>query len=1024
MDQHAFRQLIEDIRQQTDLPDLIRSNIELVSCGSVLKGRSLQHEDREPSFVVWPATRTWRDFSGGGSVGGDCFDYVMHRDGISFGEAARHLAARSELPFPGTDPGAADHEAADLAARRELEHVLTAAAAYYHRGLPDEIRQKWYREHYGFTDHTIDDFQLGWANSGLLQHLTEEMQISLDQALATGLIVEVGDTPRDFYQKRLVFPYWRQGRVAYFIARATEMTPNAPWEKAKYKKLLTHSDRHSYVSTLIANDTFYNEDAARGADQLLITEGVTDCISAQQAGVACISPATVSFRGQDLPKLIELTRRAQSITICNDNETSGAGEAGALETAAALHAAGRDVRIATLPLQPGQDKIDINQLVASTGSEALLAVIAEARPFVDYLIARIPVDTPAADLPSQLAPAMAAISVASPVQQDAYLVSLRKRLPLRASTLRGLLRQAGTRVREDGSARAATALKGEIQEAGDHYYLAGPRGEHIALSSFRIVPTARIVLPEGEIIDANIQTDQGRVHHGIRFSREAWNSKRNLLRVLGPIDLQWTGSDDNVQGLLRLVAAQDVPTRQGTTNLGYLETPDGCVWISPGGCLAPAEASAEPTGIVYVSSGATLGDRVRYDEVTLSEVNAAAAVILPQLLALNSPAVILPILGWFFAAPLKPRFIRLLGHFPILVVWGSQGSGKTSLIMEIFWPLLGVISAEPYSATETEFALLKLISATNSVPVFIDEYKPFDMPRFRLNTLHRYMRRLYSGEVEERGRADQTVVSYRLSAPLCLAGETRPIEPALVERILTANPDKNQLMREGAHADAFSRIRTVNPNVLSTEIIRFLLSRNTATDVERARNTTNDLLREREVPHRVRDNLIVMIAGLLCFKEFAHKHGVALPQIDLATAVDGLLEDLLESGGTAVKSGLDYFLEELSAMAVSTAIRPERHYSFHDGLLALHFPSCHAAFTEHCRRADFQGEIPDRKALRRQLVENHRRGGFVKELDALVYMEDGRVRRRAVLIDLEEAKRLLTVDDFPRTDCYTSGARY
>jgi len=106
-----------------------------------------------------------------------------------------------------------------------------------------------------------------------------------------------------------------------------------------------------------------------------------------------------------------------------------------------------------------------------------------------------------------------------------------------------------------------------------------------------------------------------------------------------------------------------------------------------------------------------------------------------------------------------------------------------------------VIVAEPYSATETEFALLKLLSATNSVPVFIDEYKPYDMQRFRKNTLHRYMRRLYTGEVEERGRADQTVVTYRLAAPLCLAGETRPLEPALVERIVSSNPSKEELAR-------------------------------------------------------------------------------------------------------------------------------------------------------------------------------------------------------------------------------------
>ena len=206
---------------------------------------------------------------------------------------------------------------------------------------------------------------------------------------------------------------------------------------------------------------------------------------------------------------------------------------------------------------------------------------------------------------------------------------------------------------------------------------------------------------------------------------------------------------------------------------------------------------------------------------------AAASVILPNLLKMNTPDVVLPVLGWFFAAPLKPRIQKLLRHYPMLMVWGTQGSGKSTMMMEVLWPLLGVVSTEPYSATETEFALLKLLSSTNSVPVFIDEYKPYDMQRHRRNTLHRYMRRLYTGEVEERGRADQTLVSYRLAAPLCVAGETRPIEPALVERMLTANPEKNALQGDPRYEQAYRRIQQVNPTLLAAGIVRFLLSRDT-----------------------------------------------------------------------------------------------------------------------------------------------------------------------------------------------------
>ena len=60
--------------------------------------------------------------------------------------------------------------------------------------------------------------------------------------------------------------------------------------------------------------------------------------------------------------------------------------------------------------------------------------------------------------------------------------------------------------------------------------------------------------------------------------------------------------------------------------------------------------------------------------------------------------------------------------------------------------------------------------------------------------------------------------------------------------------------------------------------------------------------------------------------------------------------------------------------------------------------------------------MPDRKAMRRQLDECHRRDGYVVETDALVCFNGRDDRRRAVLVDLEAAKENLNIDDFPEPD--------
>ena len=107
--------------------------------------------------------------------------------------------------------------------------MLTAAAAYYHGVLPSKIREEWYRKRYGFSDETIGELLLGWADGHLYQHLTELLGATEEEALATGLFVRLkGGRIEDFFRDRLVFPYWRHGRVVYFIARATEHTGEEP----------------------------------------------------------------------------------------------------------------------------------------------------------------------------------------------------------------------------------------------------------------------------------------------------------------------------------------------------------------------------------------------------------------------------------------------------------------------------------------------------------------------------------------------------------------------------------------------------------------------------------------------------------------------------------------------------------------------------------------------------------------------------------------------------------------------------
>jgi DNA primase catalytic core len=417
-----FERLVEEVKARTDLVALVRQYVELKPSGSSFVGRSLKNEDRTPSLHVWK--ERWRDYSGGGSGGGDVFDFLQYAQGGTFLSALEVLAGRLGLSMP------ARGNTSVLVERRRLEELLTSAASFFHSKLPAKIREDVYRQGYGFSDETIDELKLGFGASGLMSWLGQECGATQAEALLTGLFTKTARGIAETFTGRAVFPYWRHGRVVYFIGRRTMMSSEAAkWDAPKYRKLPVHSESWPYVSRQLTNDYFFGEDDA-GAEELLICEGITDAISARQAGFACISPVTTSFRVQDHQKLLRLTARAKRIIIANDSEESGAGEKGALETGRVLHAAGRDVRLATLPRPPGVTKVDVNDVVRQHGPDALKRVVAEAKRLPEYLLDKVPRQLPAGELSAALEPVFEAAGALSPIEKSDVLARVAERFGL------------------------------------------------------------------------------------------------------------------------------------------------------------------------------------------------------------------------------------------------------------------------------------------------------------------------------------------------------------------------------------------------------------------------------------------------------------------------------------------------------------------------------------------------------------------------------------------------------------------
>lgn len=346
-----FRNYVEDVRQANPIAEVVGDNATLTHTGRVLMCSSPLRRDRTPSFAVYDDGR-WYDY--GTSEGGDVFKYVMLRDGVEFREAVDVLATRAGVELWSTrgvdvETVAAREILAGMLERRWVAELINEAADYYHRVLPTRVREM-VRDTYGFTDEQIDAFKVGWSSGALLPYLHIELGHSVDRLIKTGLFVRTARGPVDFFEHRIMFPYFEHGLARYMIGRRVEgHTSDVQYERGKYKKQLTHSERNNYVSKHVTHILF-GLDSMRGRREVLvIAEGITDAMSAIAHGFACISPVTVTFRDADIERMIEHAKRFTRVVIFNDiGDASNAGTKGALKTAAALFRADIDVRIVDL----------------------------------------------------------------------------------------------------------------------------------------------------------------------------------------------------------------------------------------------------------------------------------------------------------------------------------------------------------------------------------------------------------------------------------------------------------------------------------------------------------------------------------------------------------------------------------------------------------------------------------------------------------------------------------------------------
>lgn len=303
----------DEIKARIDAVEFISRYVPLQRAGRSFKARCPFHEERTPSFVVFPESGTWRCF-GACSTGGDLFSFLMQKENMDFREALQALAREAGVQLPEQGDAGKGQE-------RDLLFELNAKAAdFFHDQLHrDQEAQsaRDYLQQRGINSQVAAQFQLGFAPNSweaLRDHLVEA-GYSLDTLHRADLVKynEARDSFYDSFRNRLMIPiHDRQGRIIGFGGRVLDDS---------IPKYLNTAETPLFHKSYVVYGLDRAHKAIREADRVVIVEGYMDVIAAHQFGftnvVACLGTSLTA------EQLRQLNRYTDNFILALDADTAG-----------------------------------------------------------------------------------------------------------------------------------------------------------------------------------------------------------------------------------------------------------------------------------------------------------------------------------------------------------------------------------------------------------------------------------------------------------------------------------------------------------------------------------------------------------------------------------------------------------------------------------------------------------------------------------------------------------------------------
>lgn len=430
---------IQQLNDKIDIEQVVSAHVSLKRRGKTLVGLCPFHNEKTPSFTVYPESNSFYCYGCG--AGGDIISFVRRMDNLDYIEAVKAVAQMAGVPMPedGYDDTLSKKRMRLLSANRE-------AARFFNDCLMNPTNRKAldYFLNRGLSINTIRRFGLGYAPDGwheLINHM-RSLGFSEEELVLANLARRSEKDGKtncyDNFRNRVMFPIIDlRGNVIAFGGRVMDDS------KPKY---INTSDTLVYKKS---NGVFALNFAKNANDnKLILVEGYMDVIALHQAGftnaIACLGTAFTNEQAN------LLSRYADEILICYDND--GAGRTA---TARALEVLGRTgLKLRVVQMRGGKDA---DEIIRVHGKERFADLLKEAANKTEYKLLeerkKFDLDTDDGKL-RFLTSAAQILAGCGSIEQDIYATRLANELGVGVESIKAQIKTAGMQLKRLEKAKA------------------------------------------------------------------------------------------------------------------------------------------------------------------------------------------------------------------------------------------------------------------------------------------------------------------------------------------------------------------------------------------------------------------------------------------------------------------------------------------------------------------------------------------------------------------------------------------